>query len=68
MFHHGHAAGGRAERSFELTTAIYKLEAFKVTGEREGDAAALTSQRNSENLKNVVAIAAGAAACRCFAI
>ena len=49
-------AGGRAERSFELTTGIYKLAAFKVTGDREGDAAALTSQRNSENLKNVVAM------------
>lgn len=49
-------AGGRAERSFELTTGIYKLAAFKVTGDREGDAAALTSQRNAENLKNVVAM------------
>ncbi len=48
--------GGRAERSFDLTTAIYKLDAFKVTGEREGDAAALTQQRNAENLKNVVAM------------
>jgi iron complex outermembrane recepter protein len=50
------AAGGRAERSFDLTTGIYKLDAFKVTGEREGDAAALTAQRNAENLKNVVAM------------
>lgn len=49
-------SGGRAERSFELTTGIYKLAAFKVTGDREGDAAALTSQRNAENLKNVVAM------------
>jgi TonB-dependent receptor len=49
-------SGTRAERSFELTTGIYKLEAFKVTGDREGDAAALTSQRNAENLKNVVAM------------
>ncbi|MDO8539715.1 MAG: TonB-dependent receptor [Opitutaceae bacterium] len=50
------ASGGRAERNFDLTTGIYKLDAFKVTGEREGDAAALTSQRNAENLKNVVAM------------
>lgn len=44
------------ERNFDLTTGIYKLEAFKVTGEREGDAAALTAQRNAENVKNVVAM------------
>lgn len=49
-------ANGRAERNFDLTTAIYKLDAFKVTGEREGDAAALTAQRNAENMKNVVAM------------
>ena len=50
------SAGGRAERNFDLTTGIYKLEAFKVTGEREGDAAALTLQRNAENVKNVVSM------------
>lgn len=48
--------GGRAERNFDLTTGIYKMDAFKVTGEREGAAAALTMQRNAENLKNVVAM------------
>ena len=42
-------------RNFDLTTGIYKLEAFKVTGEREGGAAAITAARNAENLKNVVA-------------
>ena len=40
-------AGQFATRDFELTTAIYKLEAFKVTGEREGGAAAITAQRNA---------------------
>jgi len=50
------SAGSRAERNFDLTTGIYKLAAFKVTGEREGDAAALTAQRNAENVKNVVAM------------
>lgn len=50
------APGARAERNFDLTTGIYKMETFKVTGEREGDAAALTLQRNAENLKNVVAM------------
>ncbi len=50
------AAGATAARNFDLTTAIYKLEAFKVTGEREGNAAAITAQRNATNVKNVVAI------------
>ncbi len=50
------AAGQRAVRNFDLTTAIYQLDAFKVTGEREGNAAALTAQRNADNVKNIVAI------------
>ena len=45
----------RATRDFELTAGIYRLQAFTVTGEREGAAAAITAQRNSDNLKNVVA-------------
>ncbi|PAW63199.1 MAG: hypothetical protein B9S34_14790, partial [Opitutia bacterium Tous-C1TDCM] len=49
------AADAVAARNFDLTTGIYKLDAFKVTGEREGAAAALTAQRNADNLKNVVA-------------
>ncbi len=48
--------GQRAERDFELTTGIYKLEAFKVTGEREGAAAAITEKRNADNVKDVVAM------------
>ena len=43
-----------AVRNFDLTTGLYQLDAFKVTGEREG-AAAITAARNAENLKNVVA-------------
>ena len=35
-------AGQRVVRDFDLTTGIYKLDAFKVTGEREGGAAATT--------------------------
>jgi TonB-dependent receptor len=50
------AAGQRAVRDFDLTTGIYVLDAFKVTGEREGDAAAITAQRNAENVKNIVAM------------
>ena len=48
-------AGLPAMRNFDLTTGIYKLDAFKVTGEREGGAAAITAARNAENLKNVAA-------------
>ncbi|MDP3069492.1 MAG: TonB-dependent receptor [Opitutaceae bacterium] len=50
------AAGQRAVRNFDLTTGIYKLDAFKVTGEREGGAAAITAQRNADNVKNIVAM------------
>jgi TonB-dependent receptor len=48
-------AGQPVRRDFDLSAAIYQLDAFKVTGEREGDAAAITAQRNSLNLKNVTA-------------
>ncbi len=50
------AAGQRATRNFDLTSAIYQLDTFKVTGEREGQASAITAQRNAANVKNVVAI------------
>ncbi|HVU36004.1 MAG TPA: TonB-dependent receptor [Opitutaceae bacterium] len=49
-------AGGRTTHDFALTSSIYKLEQFKVTGEREGSAAAITAQRNAPNVKNVVAM------------
>jgi TonB-dependent receptor len=48
--------GQRTTQDFALTSSIYKLDAFKVTGEREGNALALTMQRNAENVKNVVAM------------
>ena len=41
---------------FDLTAAIYRLDAFKVTGEREGTAAAITAQRNADNVKSIAAI------------
>jgi hypothetical protein len=50
------AAGQRAQQNFDLTTEIYKLAEFKVTGEREGGAAAITAQRNADNVKNIVAM------------
>jgi hypothetical protein len=49
-------AGERAVQNFDLTTSIYRLEGFKVSGEREGGAAAITAQRNAPNLKNVAAM------------
>ena len=50
------AAGQRAAQNFDLTTAIYQLQAFTVTGEREGNAASITRQRNAPNVKSVVAL------------
>ena len=50
------SAGQRAVRNFDLTSGIYQMDQFKVTGEREGEAAAITAQRNADNVKNVVAM------------
>ena len=41
-------------RDFELTTEIYQLSTVVVASEREGDALALTRQRQAPNVKNVV--------------
>ncbi len=48
--------GQRKIQDFALTAEVYRMQAFTVTGEREGDAAAITAQRNSSNVKNVVAM------------
>ena len=48
--------GERAVRDFELTTGIYKLSSFKVTGEREGNAAMITEKKNADNVKDVIAM------------
>ena len=48
-------AGRMVTRNFDLTTAIYKMDQFKVVGEREGGASAITAQRNATNLKNIAA-------------
>jgi iron complex outermembrane recepter protein len=50
------ADGERATRNLELTTGIYQMSEFKVTGEREGSAAAIVAQRNAPNVKNVVSM------------
>lgn len=46
---------GKVIRNFDMTTGVYQLEPFKVAGEREGNAAAITAQRNATNMKTVVA-------------
>ncbi|MDO8540499.1 MAG: TonB-dependent receptor [Opitutaceae bacterium] len=50
------ARDGRATRDFELTSSLYMLDPFKVAGEREGNALAITQQRNADNLTNVVSM------------
>ncbi|MEN9635267.1 MAG: hypothetical protein RL077_3671 [Verrucomicrobiota bacterium] len=50
------SSGQRTIRDFEMTSGIYKLEAFKVTGEREGNAAMITEKRNADNVKDVIAM------------
>lgn len=50
-------AGGRATTAnFDLSSGVYQLSQFTVTGEREGNAASLTAQRNALNVKNVVSM------------
>ncbi|MFM8617915.1 MAG: TonB-dependent receptor [Opitutaceae bacterium] len=49
-------ADGPVRVAFELRSDIYRLEKFSVVGEREGNAAALTAQRNADSVKSVVAL------------
>jgi TonB-dependent receptor len=48
------AAGERVVRDIELTSEIYRLDKFTVSGEREGTAKAETLQRLAPNVKNIV--------------
>jgi iron complex outermembrane recepter protein len=48
-------SGKRIERDVPLTSEIYKLEKFSVTGIREGTALAIQLQRNALNAKTVAA-------------
>jgi iron complex outermembrane recepter protein len=48
-------AGARVEQELALTASIYRLDKFVVAGEREGQAAAITAQRNADNVKTVMA-------------
>ncbi len=48
-------AGATATQDIALSAKIYQLEKFVVEGEREGNALAITRQRQAANVKNVVA-------------
>ena len=48
------ASGRATRRDIELTSDIYRLDALVVSGEREGNALAVTRQRQADNVKNVV--------------
>ncbi len=47
-------AGQSVVREIALTSQVYAMEAFTVAGEREGNALAITQQRNAANVKNVI--------------
>ena len=49
-------AGQRASSNLELSSPVYQLKTLTVVGEREGNAAALTQQRNADNVVNVVSV------------
>jgi len=49
-------SGAPVRRDFNLTSTIYTMQEFRVAGEREGAAAAITAQRNADNVKNVLAM------------
>lgn len=49
-------AGRSAVLKFDLGSSIYQLQQFVITGEREGNAASITRQRNADNVKSVVAL------------
>ncbi len=50
------AAGQPAVRDFVMSSSVLMLDTFKVTSEKAGQAAALTQQRNADNLKSVASM------------
>jgi len=50
------APGQSVLRSFDMSSTIFMLDAFKVASEKEGLSAAMTQQRNADNLKNVASM------------
>ncbi len=50
------AAGETSGVDVALTVSFYTLDTFTVAGQREGNAASITRQRNAENVVNVVSM------------
>jgi len=48
-------AGGTTSHEIGLSSEVYQLSRFVVEGDREGNALAITQQRNAPNVKNVIA-------------
>ena len=49
-------AGQSARRDFVMSSTVLMLDAFKVASEKEGLSAAMTQQRNADNLKNIASM------------
>ena len=49
-------AGGTSAVNLELTSSVYRMDQFEVSGQREGNAAAITRQRNADSIKHVVSM------------
>jgi len=49
-------SGATVRRNLDLTSGVYKLGTYTVSGQREGGAATITLQRNASNVKNIVAM------------
>ncbi len=49
-------AGQPVVRDFVMSSTVYMLDAFKVASEKAGQSAALTQQRNADNLKSVASM------------
>ncbi len=47
-------AGRPQVRDFALTSGVYRMSKYVVSSEREGNALALTQQRQADNVKNVI--------------
>ncbi len=50
------AAGQPVLRNFEMSSAVLMLDVFKVASEKAGQSAALTQQRNADNLKSIASM------------
>jgi TonB-dependent receptor len=50
------SVGQPAVRNFDMTSGVLMLDAFKVASEKAGLSAALTQQRNADNLKNIASM------------